>query len=113
MNTLQKFTTTALITGLALGSTASARADVLGFSVSLPDISTVTAEVGKAIAVDLAAHLRNAPKAPRARRTRQSPSVSIEAMETVVVVATRLPSLDQSSEQEMTRTAQAPWQVRL
>jgi len=96
MNTLQKMTVAALLTGFALASNP-ARADVLGFSVSLPSIGSVTAEVGKMVAADLTASLRQAISAPRATRTRQSPSVTVSEvvetapMETVTVVATRLP----------------------
>jgi hypothetical protein len=96
MNTLQKMTVAALLTSFALASNP-ARADVLGFSVSLPSIGSVTAEVGKMVAADLTASLRQAISAPRATRTRQSPSVTVSevvetaTMETVTVVATRLP----------------------
>jgi hypothetical protein len=98
MNTLQKMTVAALLTGFALASNP-ARADVLGFSVSLPSIGAVTAEIGKIVAADLTASLRQALSAPRATRTRQSPSVTVSevvetaTMETVTVVATRLPPL--------------------
>jgi hypothetical protein len=73
-----------------------ARADVLGFSVALPDVSAVTAEVGKMVAADVTAYLRNALLAPRVTHKHQSPSVTVHevveatTMETVTVVATRL-----------------------
>jgi hypothetical protein len=72
-----------------------ARADVLGFSVALPDVSAVTAEVGKMVAADMTAYLRNALLAPRVTRKHQSPTVTIAAIdpatiETVTVVASRL-----------------------
>lgn len=105
MNTITKVTVAALLAGLSLGSTVSARAEGLGFSGTLPNVAALTAEVGKAIASDLTSYLGNALKAPRATRTRQSPSVSIEAIETVVVVASRLPA-EESRQQDVTRTAQ-------
>ena len=94
MNILQKMTVAALLTGFALASNP-ARADVLGFSVALPDVSAVTAEVGKMVAADMTAYLRNALLAPRVTRKHQSPTVTIDAIdpatiETVTVVATRL-----------------------
>jgi hypothetical protein len=94
-------TVVALLSGFAIASAPSVRADVLGFSLPTMDLSAATAEVGKAIAADLTAYLRKALKAPRVSRPRQSPSVSIQAIETVVVVATRLPA-----QQDVTRTAQ-------
>jgi hypothetical protein len=95
MNVLQKITVAALLTGFALASNP-ARADVLGFSVAVPDLGAVTAEVGKMVAADMTAYLRNALLAPRVTRKHQSPTVTIDVIdpatiETVMVVATRLP----------------------
>jgi hypothetical protein len=100
MNIRQKFTVAALLTSFVLASNP-AKADVLGFSVALPDLGSVTAEVGKRVAADVGAYLRNALSAPRVTRTRQSPTVTIHemetttmdtaTMETITVVATRLP----------------------
>ena len=95
MNTRAKLTVVALFSVFALASNP-ARADVLGFSVALPDVSAVTAEVGKMVAADMTAYLRNALLAPRVTRKHQSPSVTVRevvettTMETVTVVATRL-----------------------
>src|SRR5262247_2436224 len=52
MNTRAKLTVVALFSVFALASNP-ARADVLGFSVALPDVSAVTAEVGKMVAADM------------------------------------------------------------
>ena len=93
MNTRQKFTVVALLTGFALAS-SPAQADVLGLSVTLPNLGAVTAEVTRIVAADATASLRNALGAPRVTRVRQSPSVTVEQMETVVVVATRLPATE-------------------
>jgi hypothetical protein len=96
MNTRAKFTVAALLTTFALASNP-AKADVLGFSVSLPRLGAATAEVGKIVAADLTASFRQALSAPRATRVRQSPTVTVHevaettTMETVTVVATRLP----------------------
>lgn len=95
MNTRAKLTVVALFSVFALASNP-ARADVLGFSVALPDVSAVTAEVGKMVAADMTSFLRNAISAPRLTRKHQSPSVTILEMdpatiETITVVATRLP----------------------
>jgi hypothetical protein len=95
MNVLQKVTVAALLTGFALASNP-ARADVLGFSVAVPDLSAVTAEVGKMVAADMTAYLRNALLAPRVTRKHQSP--------TVTVVATRLPQAIESLAQASTPT---------
>ena len=70
------------------------------------------AEISKTIAADVTAQLRNALKAPRATRVRRPPSVRVIEREEVVVVASRLPPLD-DSESERVRTAQVPAQVRL
>jgi hypothetical protein len=91
MNILQKITVAALLTGFALASNP-ARADGLGFSVTLPSLGAVTAEVSRIVVADLRASLRNALNEPRVTRVRQSPSVTVQEMETVVVVATRLPA---------------------
>jgi hypothetical protein len=95
MNTRQKFTVAALLTGFAFASNP-AKADVLGFSAGLPDLGSVTAEVGHMVVADLTASLRNALAAPRMTHKRQSPSVTVQEMETVMVVATRLPSASES-----------------
>jgi hypothetical protein len=96
MNIRQKFTVAALLTSFVLASNP-AKADILGFSAALPSIGAVTAEAAKVVAADVGSFLRNALSAPRATRTRQSPTVTINqvvettTMETVTVVATRLP----------------------
>ena len=94
MNTRAKLTVVALFSVFALASNP-ARADVLGFSVAMPNVGTAMAEVGKVVAADLTASLRNALLAPRATRKHQSPTVTIHeidsaTIETVTVVATRL-----------------------
>ena len=95
MNIRQKLTVAALLTSFALASNP-AKADVLGFSVTLPSLGSVTAEVAQIVAADLTASLRNALAAPRMTHKRQSPSVTIQEMETVLVVATRLPQATES-----------------
>lgn len=123
MNIRQKVTVAALLTGFALASNP-AKADVLGFSVALPEIAAVTAEMGKTIAADMTAYLRNALSEPRVTRKRQSPTVTIEelgssametaAMETITVVATRLPpQATESLAQNTSRTAQTTSPTRL
>jgi hypothetical protein len=113
MNIFTKIAVAALLSGLALGSATPAHAEGLGVSLALPNLGAIAAEVRKVIAADLTTYLRNAVQAPRVTRTRQSPSVSIQEMETVVVVATRLPPSSRLAEQEVTRTAQVRSQVRL
>jgi hypothetical protein len=110
MNTRANLTVVALLSVFAVVSNP-AKADVLGFSVTLPNIGAVTAEVGKIVAADLTASLRKALSAPRVTRTRQSPTVTVTevveaaAMETVTVVATRLPPLaTETLAQATTRT---------
>lgn len=123
MNIRQKVTVAALLTGFALASNP-AKADVLGFSVALPEIAAVTAEMGKTIAADMTAYLRNALSEPRVTRKHQSPTVTIEelgssametaAMETITVVATRLPpQATESLAQNTSRTAQTTSPTRL
>jgi hypothetical protein len=73
-----------------------AKADVLGFSVTLPNLGAVTTEVGKVVAADLTAFMRSALSAPRVTRKHSSPTVTVEEMETVIVAATRLPAATQS-----------------
>jgi hypothetical protein len=79
MNNRAKFTVVALLSVFAMASNP-AKADVLGFSVSMT------------------AYMRNALSAPRATVKRHSPTVTVAevgatAMETITVVATRLPPL--------------------
>jgi hypothetical protein len=128
MNIRQKVTVAALLTGFALASNP-AQADVLGFSIALPEIAAVTAEVGKTVAADVTAYLRSAISAPRVTRKHQSPSVTIEelgtaametatmetaTMETITVVATRLPpQATEALAQNTSRTAQATSPTRL
>lgn len=126
MNIRQKVTVAALLTGFVLASNP-AKADVLGFSIALPEIAAVTAEVGKTVAADVTAYLRGALSAPRVTRKHQSPSVTIEemgametttmettTMETITVVATRLPALaSESLAQNTSRTAQTTSPTRL
>ena len=123
MNIRQKVTVAALLTGFALASNP-AKADVLGFSVALPEIAAVTAEMGKTIAADMTSYLRNALSEPRVTRKHQSPTVTIEelgssametaAMETITVVATRLPpQATESLAQNTSRTAQTTSPTRL
>lgn len=123
MNIRQKVTVAALLTGFALASNP-ARADVLGFSVALPEVAAVTAEIGKTIAADVAGYLSSALSAPRMTRKHQSPTVTIHemgtptietaAMETITVVATRLPpQATESLAQNTSRTAQATSPTRL
>jgi hypothetical protein len=96
MNTRAKFTVVALFSVFAFASNP-AKADVLGFSGTLPSVGAVTAEVAKVVAADVTSYLRKAISAPRVTRTRQSPTVTVHqvveaaAMETVTVIATRLP----------------------
>ena len=97
MNTRAKVTVVALLSVFAFASNP-AKADVLGFSATLPSLGAVTTEVAKIVAADVKSYLRNAISAPRVARTRTSPTVTIHqvvetaAMETVTVVATRLPA---------------------
>ena len=49
MNNRAKMTVVALLSVFAMASNP-AKADVLGFSVALPDLGAVTAEVGKMVA---------------------------------------------------------------
>jgi hypothetical protein len=99
MNIRQKLTVVALLSSVALASNP-AKADVLDFSRNLPSIGAVTTEVAKIVAADVNSYLRNAISAPRVTRTRQSPTVTVHqvvepaAMETVTVVATRLPAME-------------------
>ncbi len=76
MSIRANLTVVALLTGFALAS-SPVKADVLGFNVALPEIGAVTAEVGKAIAADMTAYLRNAMSAPRVSHKRQSPMVTV------------------------------------
>jgi hypothetical protein len=112
MNIRQNLTVAALLTSFALASNP-AKADILGFSVTLPDLGSVTTEVARIVASDVTAYMRNAVHAPRVTRVRQSPSVTVQEMETVMVVATRLPAASEALAQETTRTAQAGTRTRL
>lgn len=95
MSIRANLTVVALLCGFALASNP-VKADVLGFNVPMPEIGAVTAEVGRVIAADMKAYLRNALSAPRVTHKRQSPTVTVEQMETVLVVATRLPAATES-----------------
>lgn len=99
MNTRANLTVVALLSVFAWVSNP-AKADVLGFSANLPSLGAVTTEVAKIVAADVKSYLRSALSAPRVIRTRTSPTVTIHqvvettAMETVTVVATRLPAME-------------------
>lgn len=105
MNTRAKFTVVALLSVFAMASNP-AKADVLGFSIKLPDVGAVTAEVGKIVATDLTAYMRSALSEPRVTHKHQSPTVTIEEMETVIVAATRLPAATESLAQSESHTRQ-------
>lgn len=105
MNTRAKFTVVALLSVFAMASNP-AKADVLGFSIKLPDVGAVTAEVGKIVAADLTAYMRSALSEPRVTRKHSSPTVTIEEMETVIVAATRLPAATESLAQSESHTRQ-------
>jgi hypothetical protein len=105
MNNRAKLTVVALLSVFAVASNP-AKADVLGFSVKLPDVGAVTAEVGRIVAADLTAFLRNALSEPRVTRKHSSPTVTIEEMETVIVAATRLPAATESLAQSESHTRQ-------
>ena len=112
MNTRAKVTVVALLSVFAMASNP-AKADVLGFSATLPDFGAVTAEVTKIVAADVTGYLRSALRVPRVTRKHQSPTVTVSelgtsTMETITVVATRLPplateSLAQASTDSRTR----------
>jgi hypothetical protein len=121
MNTLQKLTISVLLAGFTFGSTVAVQADVLkmaakadALNFAIPTVAALTVEVGKGIAkevgVQLRAQLRAALKAPRVSRSRQSPTVTVQPMETIVVVATRLPPIGEAT---VTRTAQVGSDLRL
>jgi hypothetical protein len=105
MNNRAKLTVVALLSVFAMASNP-AKADVLGFSVALPDLGAVTAEVGKMVATDLTAYMRSALSLPRVTRKHQSPTVTVEVMETVIVAATRLPAATESLAQSESHTRQ-------
>ena len=105
MNNRAKLTVVALLSVFAMASNP-AKADVLGFSVALPDLGAVTAEVGKIVATDMTAYMRSALSLPRVTRKHQSPTVTIEEMETVIVAATRLPAATESLAQSESHTRQ-------
>ena len=105
MNTRAKVTVVAMFSVFAMASNP-AKADVLGFSVAMPNVGAVTAEVGKIVAADLTAFLRSALSEPRVTRKHSSPTVTVEAMETVIVAATRLPAATESLAQSESSTRQ-------
>ena len=112
MNTLRKFSMGVVLGVLAVNATTTPANAADLFGVSLPELSTVTAEVSKMIAADMTAQLRNALNAPRKTHVRRPPSVRVIETAEVVVEASRLPPLD-GSESEQVRTAQIQTQVRL
>ena len=91
MNTLKKMSVGVFLGVLALASNAPARAVEVP-SISLPDLSAATAEIGKRIASELKVQMKKALAEPRPVRVRHSPTVSIyEPIESLEVVASRLP----------------------
>jgi hypothetical protein len=75
----------------------------------LPQISTLTAKVGKYIAAELKAQMLEALGAPRPARVRHSPTVLVAEDNVMVVVASRLPA----EEPVHLAAADAPAKVRL
>lgn len=103
MNTLKKITMVTMLGAIALSSTAAPSRPSEVFGITLPALSVATAEVSKTIAAVVSEQLRNALKAPRPARVRQSPIVSVVEGAEVIVVASRLPPLDPM---KIARTAQ-------
>ena len=112
MNTFKKFSMGLVLGVLAFTATGTPANAAEVFGLSVPELSTATAEISKMIAGEVAAQLRNAIKAPRPTRVRTPPSVRVIETAEVVVEATRLPPLD-GSESGQVRTAQVQTQIRL
>lgn len=73
---------------------------------ALPELATMTAEVGESIAAGVRVQMRDALNAPRPARIRRSPSVFIsEISDVVVVAATRLPPVEPLRVAKAARTA--------
>lgn len=95
MNMLKKLSTGAVLGVLALTSAGCAQTHKVS-DVAFSAFATATTQVSRQIAADLTVELRKALNAPRAVRVRTSPTVLISdaiepGMESVIVVATRLP----------------------
>jgi hypothetical protein len=94
MNTFTKSSVSAVLTVLLAGAVAAPTRAAEVFESNLPSVSSLVAETGMQIAQDVASYFRAATSAPRTYAKRRSPSVEITAIESVVVVASRLPATE-------------------
>ena len=111
MNTLKKVSLNLVLGALVATSAAAPASAADVFGGALPDLSAVTTEISRQIATELRQQLRNALTAPRAKRVRTPPSVTVIDTETVMVEASRLPPLD-GSDNDAVRTAQLSTSAR-
>lgn len=111
MNMLKKFSMITVFGVLGATSVATPANAATVFGVTVPDLTTLTAEISNRIAQELKAQLRMAINAPRQPRGERAPSVVVLEREVVVVEASRLPPLDGSQSGEVL-TAQNQHPVR-
>jgi hypothetical protein len=95
MNTFTKSSVSALLTVLLAGAVAAPTRASEVFQYSLPSVSMLVADSGRRVAADAASYFRAALAAPRTYAKRRSPSVEVTAIETVIVVASRLPPMEE------------------
>jgi hypothetical protein len=94
MNTFTKSSASALLTVLLAGAVAAPARSAEVFESVLPSASSLMAEVSRQVAAEVASYFKAATSAPRTYAKRTSPSVTITAIETVTVVASRLPPME-------------------
>jgi hypothetical protein len=94
MNTFTKSSVSAVLTVLLAGAVAAPTRAGEVLDYNLPSVSSLTANATRQVAAHVASYLRTATSAARTYAKRQSPSVEITAIETVMVVASRLPPME-------------------
>jgi hypothetical protein len=90
MNTL-KTIVLACVTALTVAASMTPARAVENVESVLPQISALTAKVGKYIAAELKAQMVEALSMPRAQTVRRTPTVLVTEDSLMVVVASRLP----------------------
>lgn len=94
MNTLKKLAMNGAFAMVAAGSLVAPAQAGAPFTLLMPEISQLTAQVGARIAAELKSELAQALAAPRASRSTRTASVIITESNAVTVEATRLPPVD-------------------
>jgi hypothetical protein len=94
MNTLNKSSVRALLAVLTLGAgAASAQAGEV-FELPLLNVAQLAAQADAKVTADVRSYLLSSAATARTYTVRRSPTVTVNAIETMVVEASRLPAME-------------------